>query len=296
MRVSSVSLIALLALLPTTANAAPRDGATEREAERARKYALGYFLPKGRAAASFSQRLVRCPTPEDVTILVESRAQIAAKAVPDYARLYRIDARAHFLVKRSTELTLHSNGTIKTINATLEGQGGAVIVSAVKLAGFVASTMLVGPRGSEKSETKGKPKLEKQLLTACRAEIAALVERRDAQAAHLARLEASLGEGGLTEIEAAELSAQRTRLASIDDALTLSSDPVLVDPASSGPAVLPKLAYEQWFVTIADGDIAKLPGSDGAILKWTVNAEALSTLNAAAFVQPAAVAARRASC
>ena len=61
MRVSSVSLIALLALLPTTANAAPRDGATEREAERARKYALGYFLPKGRAAASFSQRLVRSP-------------------------------------------------------------------------------------------------------------------------------------------------------------------------------------------------------------------------------------------
>lgn len=284
MRVSSTSLIALLALVPTLADAAPRSDTRETEVERARNYALGYFLPKGRAAASFSQRLVRCPTADDPTILVESRAQIAAKTVPDYARLYRIDARAGFLAKRSTELTLYPAGTIKTINATVEGQGGAVIVSAVKLAAFAASTALGVPAPGIKSAPP------RELLTQCRGEIAELIEARAEQAALLARFETRLSEDGLTEVEAAELAAQRTRLAGFDDALTLSSDPVLVDPAAVGPIAVPRLAYESWFATMVDDDVAKLPGSDGALLQWKVNAEARDALNAAAHVQPAAIA------
>src|SRR5687768_11074546 len=129
MKSSPKSCLIALALLPTCAFAMPQDRSGPTDSDKSQRYALGYFLPKGRAAASFSQRLVQCPTAANPKILVETRAQIAAKSVPDYARLYRIDARAGFLARRSTDLSLYGNGTIKAINATVEGQGGAVIAS-----------------------------------------------------------------------------------------------------------------------------------------------------------------------
>lgn len=121
---------------PVSDKAKPVPHKAQPVSDKTQRYALDYFLPKGRATVNFSQRLIQCPSDDTQEIRVEARAQIAAKSVPDYARLYRIDARAGFLAKRQTDLSLYENGTIKGGNATVEGQGGAVIVSAVKLVGI----------------------------------------------------------------------------------------------------------------------------------------------------------------
>lgn len=267
----------------------PQSGAAVSASDKAGQYALGYFLPKGRAAAGFSQRLVRCPTVDQPEILVEARAQIVGKSVPDYARLYRIDTRAGPLVKRQTDLLLYPNGTIKGVNATVEGQGAAVIQSVVKLAGFAISVASGGGimSAAERSDTRSQ-----QLQTRCRAAIAELIRKRNAQAETIAGIEAQLAaDGTLTESEADELSYQRERLAVLDDALTLSSDPAIVDPSGSTPVRLPGLDYSQWFEATNRKDIARLPGDDGVLVEWTVNAAAQSALTAAAYVKPADVAA-----
>lgn len=268
----------------------PQNGAgtpaSEKALQKARQYALGYFLPKGRAGASFSQRLVQCPTVAKPEILVETRAQIVAKSVPDYARLYRIDARANPLVKRQTDLMLYGNGTIKAVNATVEGQGGAVIVSAIKLAAFGAT--LMGGGGMQTFESTS----PRRLLTRCRSAIADLLGKRNALAGTIADLEAKFAaDGTLTDSETDELSYQRERLAGLDDALTLSSDPGIVDPSGSTPIHLPRLDYAQWFDRMNPDDIARLPGDDGVLVRWTVNADAQKALTAAAYVKPADVAA-----
>lgn len=260
----------------------PPDRSDGSASDSSRQYALGYFLPKGRAAASFSQRLVRCPTVERPEILVEARAQIAGKSVPDYARLYRIDARAGFLAKRSTELFLYGDGTIKSINATVEGQGSAVIVSAAKLASFLVPLARGGP-----PITRGPLAAPPPLRTSCRQTVAALVARRDALAEHIGGLETKFaGDGVFSQQEADELSHQRDRLAEIDDALTLASDPAIVDPSSSAPVSLAALDYGQWFDRIDPRDRAGLPGDDGVLVRWTVNAAARDALTAAAYVKP----------
>jgi len=271
---------AVLVLAPG-AMAAPANPSARAPKVKADKYALGYFLPKTKAAASYSQRLVRCPTTDDTRILLETHAQILAKTGPDYSRLYRIDASAGVLAKRSTELLLNPDGTMKSVNATVEGQGAAVIVSTVKLAAFAASLVIGGPKARG---FLGKPPTE--LATRCRPQVAALLTERGALADNVAKLEARLAASGLTAGEAAELAGSRDRLTAIDDALTLSSKPVPIDPMADGSASADPLDYGEWFDRINPLDIAKLPGDDGVLVSWRINPAAQAALTSAAYVAP----------
>lgn len=270
----------------SAAVAAPADQDGKARPGKADRYALGYFLPKTKAAASFSQRLVRCPTTDDTRILVETHAQILAKTVPDFARLYRIDASAGFLAKRSTELLLNPDGTMKAVNATVEGQGAAVIISTVKLAAFAASLAIGGPKALG---FRGEP--PKELATRCRPQVAALLIERDGLADNISKLEARLAGSGLTAGETALLASAHDRLSAIDDALTLSSKPVAIDPTSDGSASADPLDYAEWFDRISPLDLSKLPGDDGVLVNWKINASAKAALTSAAYVQPSDVSA-----
>lgn len=282
MNLSKTCLTAIAAITSANAAVASPAGPNGRvPPSKADRYALGYFLPKTKAAASFSQRLVRCPTTDDARILVETHAQILAKTVPDYARLYRIDASAGFLAKRSTELLLNPDGTMKSVNATVEGQGAAVIVSTVKLAAFAASLVIGGPKAPG---FRGEP--PKELATRCRPQIAALLTERDGLAENISKLEARLASSGLTADETAELASSRDRLSAIDDALTLSSKPVAIDPTADGSASADPLDYGEWFDRINPLDLSKLPGDDGVLVSWKINSTAQAALTNAAYVQP----------
>lgn len=279
-RATTVMAIAVIAY-SSAAVAAPANPEGRAPPSKADRYALGYFLPKTKAAASFSQRLVRCPTTDDTRILVETHAQILAKTVPDFARLYRIDASAGFLAKRSTELLLNSDGTMKSVNATVEGQGTAVIVSTVKLAAFAASLAIGGPKGPG---FRGEP--PKELATRCRPQIAALLTEIDGLAENMSKLEARLAASGLTASETAELASARDRLSAIHDAVTLSSQPVAIDPTADGSISADALDYGEWFDRVNPLDLSKLPGDDGVLVSWKINASAQTALTSAAYVPP----------
>lgn len=264
---------------PVSDKAKPVPHKAQLVSDKAQHYALGYFLPKGRATVNFSQRLVQCPSDDTQEIRVEARAQIAAKSVPDYARLYRIDARAGFLAKRQTDLSLYENGTIKGVNATVEGQGGAVIVSAVKLVvlGAKLASGSVRPFG----------RTPKPLEARCLKAIADLVDQRDRLAATIADLEAQFAaDGTLSNSEVAELDHQRKRLVELDNALTLTSETEVVDPSNPGPIRLLGLKYDQWFDPSPQDEMARLPGDDGVLISWAANAAAQHALIAAAYSGP----------
>ncbi len=284
MRLLSGTCLIALALVPAGVSARPQTGSATSASDKAQHYALGYFLPKGRATVNFSQRLVRCPTADEPRIQVRVDAQILAKAVPDYSRLYRIDARAGFLAKRQTDLSLHEDGTIKAINAIVEGQGSAVIASVSRLLSFGA---LIGAGGTRGVDERPPPK------TQCRKEIAKLLVEREALATHIADLEAKYaGDGTLTSSELDELGYQRKHLAELDNALTLSSDSVSVDPSATVPIKLGRLSYKQWFEPLDDAEVDQLPGNDGVLVRWTVNAAARDALAAAAYIKADEIASR----
>jgi hypothetical protein len=251
-----------------------------------------YFLPRAKAVAGFSQRIVKCPSLEDDDILVETSANIVSKTAPDYARLYQFDAAPGFLSKRNTEMKLNPDGTIKSINATVEGQAGPVIVSVIKAAAFVASSGMIplkGPPGS-----KAPPRKAKILYTVCKGRIAELVKRRADVAADIFALERRLADSSLTAGEADQLKLKRDELTGLDDSLTLESDPAAIDPAIDGAVFIDPLDYSEWFSKLDNGDRAKLPGNKGVVVSWKADALSLSALNQTAFAASDGYTARRA--
>lgn len=274
-------IIATIALgFSASAMAAEEPAGKARKQQPKERYALGYFLPKTKAAASFSQRLVKCPTAEDPTIRVETHAQILAKTAPDYARLFRLDARAGFLAKRSTDLFLNPDGTIKSVNATVEGQGAAVLVATAKLATFASSFAAGGV------PVRGPENPADALPTRCTDAVLGLVRQHDALADNIGKLESRLAASGLTAGETEELSSSRARLDAIEDALTLTSDPLPIDPTSNGTARTRPLNYAEWFSTLSPKDRSNLPGDDGVLLTWKANSQALATITGAAYLNP----------
>ena len=255
------------------------------------RYELGYFLSKTVAAASFSQRLVRCPTSDDDNVYIESRAQIAAKVVPDYVRLYRVDARAGFLAKRSTELKLAPDGTLKSINATTEGQGGAVIGSVLKAAAFVAPLAIgMPPLGGKAPNLVGAPPPPKPSIRCSKAVLAKLAER-ETQAEGIADMESKLASDGLSAAQTELLTLRRSKLAEIDDGLTLSSDPVRVDLARPDPIRVPALDYARWFEGFGPRDLPTLErlggvGLYGLTLTWKANDLAKTALSGDGGAEP----------
>lgn len=281
----SASLAAIsAATMPAAAIAAP-----PQTTPQSKSIELGYFLPQAVAAANFSQRLVSCPTSDDPRVRVISSANIKQKTVPDYVRMYRIDARAGFLVKRSTELNLTPDGQLTSINATVEGQGGPVLVAAIKAAAFAGSIALGAPIPlvGAKAFDPNAPSLPRPPEVTCRKTILDKLDERARVAARIDVLEANVAAGTTGSAQADLLANWRQQLAEIDDDLTLSSDPVRVDPGKSGPVFIPALDYAQWFEKFDNGSaddprdrtkLKHLPGRYGMTLSWNVSAPALAAL------------------
>ena len=247
-----------------------------------------YYLPKAKASAGFSQRLVRCPDTGNKGVLVETSANIVAKSAPDYSQLYQLDASAGFLSKRNTEIKYNPDGTIKSINSTVEGQAGPLIVSVLKTAAFVATSGMFTPA----AVGRDRPVPQVVLKTACREDIKRLVDQRDAAAGIVATLEQRQAQSSLTAADADLLKLKRDELAGLDDVLTLSSDPVSINPSVDGAVKVEPLDYKQWFTELAPADREKLPGYKGAVVSWKADPLALSALNQGVYLPSPAIAGR----
>ncbi|MFM5954476.1 MAG: hypothetical protein ACKOPE_09265 [Novosphingobium sp.] len=260
------NLAGLVGAIAVLAPAAAHAGAS-------REYHLGYFLPKTVVAAKLAQRIVACPSPENPDGEYESRGVIVAKAVPDYTKFFQLDAKAGFLAKRTTELNLNADGTIASANATVEGQGGPLLLSLIKT---VASVGGLGAR--DVPAATGSP----GALT-CSARISGLIKRRNDKAAAIEALEARQAREGLAAGETELLKRSRDDLEALDDALTLTSNPAKVDDQSdSGSVAIAPIDYSPWFGEIGDKQRARIPGGAGATLSWEVNLKAKQSLRSAA--------------
>ncbi|MFM5884287.1 MAG: hypothetical protein ACKOQ3_02960 [Novosphingobium sp.] len=253
---------------------------------------LTYYLPKASVSASVSQRLVACPAVGDGEVEVLTQWELKATQIPDHSQPVMIDAGSGFLAKRSVGLSYNEDGTLTSLNASSEGQGSAVIVSALKLAGAVAP--LVSGTGliEYSATTKALPNVFNLPAAAveqrCTAATLALLDQYDSARNRLANLESKLSEDGFTDSEKAILSAADDKLAAIEEQLTVSNDAedALDDELASmlpGKAEKPAKKvhvdhpdYSGWFEPkFAATEIAKIPGSQhGFVVGWKANAVA----------------------
>ena len=265
--------------LPCAATAQTRDPAARKSSP---KY-LTYYLPKAQVAAAVSQRLVRCEGKgDDAEIEVETTWTLKARAVPDYKRPITIDVSSGFLAARTVGMKFNPDGTLVSINAKSTGQGGAVLASAIKLAGTLAPLVAGAPVVTASGET---PEL-------CRSEIVALLERHAELAGRIDMIEAVIAEGNASTTQKDLLALYRLRLLAIEDGLTitgpagnLSTQVAKLEPCKDGgeckpegSAIIAKFDYSKWFLDPASSK-KDIPGSEhGFVVRWAGSAAATESL------------------
>ena len=99
---------------------------------------MGYFLPKVIVGGLVTQRIEHCPSGlgDDIYPLIITTTAVKSTYVPD--DYVEISAKSGFLAQRSVEINLRSDGTLKSINASSEGQGAEVLGAVVKVAAGIA--------------------------------------------------------------------------------------------------------------------------------------------------------------
>lgn len=272
-------------------------------AKAAPKPMLGYFLNKASVSASVSQRIVACPAVGEGDIKVVTQWNLQAQSVPDYKQFHQIDASAGFLAKRNVDLTLNPDGTLASLNAKSEGQGGQVIASALKLVGTMAP--LVSSAGLEKilmknayaarfevlaDEVKEAPAIQR-----CKPEVVALLGDHARLEREISDLAAKLSPDGITDAEKQQIDAKQELLAEIEQRLTIKAaagdrlDETLglASPCQTNctPGTKVRIApfgerYGNWFESehLAKA-VASIPGSaHGFMVGWSGDGDAAEAL------------------
>ena len=98
---------------------------------------LSYRLPQTTMVAAWQARITHCPERDDSE--VRYTADVAVAGAASAGELVRLNPTSPFLGSRKVTLTFNENGTLKTINAEGQGQGGTILASVIKTAaGFAA--------------------------------------------------------------------------------------------------------------------------------------------------------------
>lgn len=180
---------------------------------------LDYRIPAARMAFGSSYELEQCPTADS-----ELRVRVTTAIVPKYIAgdTITLDASGGFLVKRSITLEYFENGTLKSVNAATEGQGGTFVASAIKAAAALPA-IGVFDAGDQ---------LRDQPLN-CLPHIEAQVQSVAATRAQIAQWEAALTASPNNTALAAQIEQARALLANQRARLTLAARPVVHMPPSS---------------------------------------------------------------
>lgn len=240
-------------------------------ASSARAQEISYRLPEASIVAGVTETLLSCgPNPE-----VKREVTIAGTTEP--GEIVRLDPNNPFLGSRNLELVYFEDGTIKTINASGEGSGGAVIASVLKSAvglltmgpfGAVAGANLTDD-GDKKSDVDSNSESEVSL---CEPEIEKLVKDRVDVLRNIQEFEKDVAaEASIDPLRRALYVEWLKQRAALDRSLTLRKSVKLAGPGSvwrkriakDGSLVLydtiPTIDRTEWFGTTASNFKAQNP-------------------------------------
>lgn len=186
---------------------------------------LSYRLPGAVMVAGWQARITACPTADAPDLGYEATATIAA--VPASGELMRLNPASTFLGSRKVALTFHENGTLKTMNAEGEGQGGTILASLFKTAAGALTLgipVIPGARGQNLARGPGDPKPKPEPNAVCKDDVAKAVTQWREVSGRIEGIEADIANGvALGTARSSPLESLKAEQAELEDELTLST-------------------------------------------------------------------------
>lgn len=242
------------------------------QGQAAERVRIDYVLPSVTATAGVAQQIIRCPPPAAEQVRLEDgderlglgfayKVVLGSKMKP--RRLVSLDTESGFLVDRETKVQFSEDWYLKSFNGKTTGQGGALVVSAIKAAaavyGMTANPIsLLGqaPRLATFAGTRRPRHYTTRWYLECKPNVrdalAELEQRRQEVATLEARIVAGTTAPGMQEL----LTQRRARIGELEADLTISA-PLKggLTPTYAADGTVDKLTakiappdFEEWFV------------------------------------------------
>lgn len=279
---------ALIALTPTP-------GAAQAVKPDPKNRQFTYFLPRTSVAVTITQRIAACPVPDPkdptkpIGLVIKTYIAPGSETYADPKAIFKVDARAGFLSKRSTKLVLRPDGTLESMNVSSEGQGGELIGSVITVAATVGSWLMpaVAMRGGGPQSQVAEPdRAPKYVAIRCRQEMMDALERLDVVRADIGKLESRIVDGKASATDTTLLQLRRDEEVELMGQLTLKAgEGIAFDPdrgafapvdAKKGAQEPPNTErpgknssvptkvtaaprYEKWFERLADDQVSYVP-------------------------------------
>ncbi|WP_085341050.1 hypothetical protein [Aquidulcibacter paucihalophilus] len=193
---------------------------------------LEYRIPKAAVGFAVSHMITKCPDDAGRGFAMD----IVTGIVPVYGpgETVKVNASGSLFVDRQVELEFHPNGTLKSFNGGSEGQGGPLIVAAIK----VASVAAAASTGTGIAAASGAAPTAAATATqannwVCHKWVKDALSAKEAAQGRLDSLKHSVANTRLTEALAAEIGKTEALIAAIDARLTVAGEPVKWAPSST---------------------------------------------------------------
>ncbi|MCA3077677.1 MAG: hypothetical protein ING71_02650 [Rhodocyclaceae bacterium] len=193
---------------------------------------LDYRIPRATVGFAVSHMITKCPDDSGRGFAMD----IATGIVPVYGpgEIVKVNASGSLFVDRKVELEFHPNGTLKSFNGGSEGQGGPLIVAAIKVASVAAAastgTGVAAASGGERVTTATATQANNWV---CHKWVKDALLAKEAAQGRLDSLKHSVASTHLTEALATEISKTEASIAAIDARLTVAGEPVIWAPSST---------------------------------------------------------------
>jgi hypothetical protein len=228
-----------------------------------KKPEFSYFLPRTALTVEITQELNSCDLAPDGMPDIDTTITVTPVREADPNGLVRLDVGAGFLAKRTVKLELNSDGTLASFNSQSEGQAGAAIAAAAKLALKIATVALIAG-GAE----SGHP--------TCTSETQSVMKKKKDLADRITKLETLIEEGKGGPAQTSLLADLRARLVKRREALTMKAA-LAVPAAPAAPGARLDLAgpsLAEWFGKEVPNGFSLVVIEDPAMPKSLVLADA----------------------
>lgn len=181
---------------------------------------LDYRLPQTTMVAAWQARITHCPDRDDSE--VRYTADVAVAGAASAGELVRLNPSSPFLGSRKVTLTFNENGTLKTINAEGQGEGGTILASLVKTAAGFAALGVPVPALVPMAIPNAPPPPPPHVV--CKPEIAKSVKRWSEVGDTIDAIEADVAAGKpLGAARASMLAELKKEQADLEEDLTLTT-------------------------------------------------------------------------
>jgi hypothetical protein len=190
---------------------------------------LDYKLPKASVGFAVSHTITQCPKGSETPLQIDVTAGIAA--VYGAGETVTLNASGNLFVDRAFKLEFYENGTLKSFNAASDGQGGKLVVSAIKLAVTAASIAAGGPAVIP-TEMPAAASAPPDTLE-CHDRVKALISQRATATNHLQQLESRARNGETSVSLVEQITAIRAAIATLTSQLTIKGAPAFWSPSAN---------------------------------------------------------------